>query len=227
MNIDYDKIFKTNETESKHCELFPKNFFMIICGSSGCGKTNLLCNLLLNKMQLIYYDDVYIWCPTLHQSKYQGLQKVLKNKCTCYSESEQILDPQEFDETLYHVICFDDVMVENQSKIVDYFCRGRHNNFNVLYLCQSLYKIKKHGIRDNANIFVLFPQNKKTLKSFYDSYVSSDMEYDEFKEFCDQSWQDKYGYVVINLWSSCDKYKYIDRYENCYYPKKCRTIKTK
>lgn len=223
MNINYDKVFNTKETESKHCELFPKNIFMIICGSTGCGKTNLLCNLLLNDQRIIYYDDVNIWSPTLQQSKYQGLQKYLKArkiKCSCYSEREEILDPLEFNDKLHHIICFDDVMTQNQNKIIDYFTRGRHNNFNVLYLCQSLYKIPKHGIRDNANIFILFRQNKKTLKSFYESYVSSDMEYDKFEQFCEKSWGKPYGYVVINLWSSPDKYKYIDQYENFYYPKK-------
>ena len=46
-------------------------------------------------------------------------------------------------------------MNNKQSKIIDYFTRGRHNNVNIFYLCQSLHKIGKHCIRENANIFIL------------------------------------------------------------------------
>jgi len=222
MNINYDKVFNIEKPESKHCKFFPKNIMAVICGSTGCGKTNLLYNLLLNPGR-IYYDDVSIWCPTLHQSNYQGLLELYRRagtNCQCYSESDEILDPQKFDSSLEHVICFDDVMNKNQTKIRDYFSCGRHNNFNVFYLCQSLYKIPKHGIRENANIFVLFRQDIKSLKSFYDSHVNSDMLWDVFKGFCDRAWQKPYGYVVINLWSRPDKMKYIDTYETVFHPPK-------
>ena len=59
---------------------------------------------------------------------------------------------------------FDDVMLKDQSVIKDYFCRGRHNNVSVFYLSQSLHKIAKHCLKENANMFILFKQDDKTLK---------------------------------------------------------------
>ena len=102
----------------------------------------------------------------------------------------------------------------DQIKMKDYFCRGRHNNVNVFYLCQSLHKIQKHCIRENANVFILFKQDDKTLKYFHETHVSGDMDFKEFKSFCDGAWKIKHGFVVINKW----KEPYCGRYiGNCKY----------
>lgn len=220
MNTNYDEIFTTdNKVKSKHFKVFPPNIFMVCCGPTSCGKTNLMCNILLKGYT--DYDDVGIWSTTLHQSKYCGLREIYKQAnipAAFYENFEDIPDPSDFDPSQIHVMVFDDVMNKEQSKINEYFCRGRHNNFNVFYLCQSLYKLPKHGIRENANVYVLFPLNLKTLKSFYDEYVGNDMDYNEFKNFCKKAWRKNYGYVVINTWSTPKEYKYLDNYEEIYTP---------
>src|SRR5277367_296320 len=102
--------------------------------------------------------------------------------------------------------------------------KGRHNNVNVFYLCQSLHKIAKHCIRNNANVFILFHQDDKTLKYFHETHVSGDMDFKEFKIFCDEAWskkkQKKHGFVVINLPEEAYCGRYIANYENIYLPKK-------
>ena len=60
-------------------------------------------------------------------------------------------------------------MLKYQTKIKEYFCRGRHNNVNEFYLCQSIHKISKQCIRQNANMFILFFQDVKTLKYFHET----------------------------------------------------------
>ena len=115
---------------------------------------------------------------------------------------------------------FDDVMLSDQTKIKEYFCKGRHNNINVFYLCQSVHKISKHCIRDNANVFILFHQDEKTLKYFHQTHVSGDMNFTEFKAFCDEAWSKKHGFVVINLSEEAYCGRYIKNYENIHLPKK-------
>ena len=115
---------------------------------------------------------------------------------------------------------FDDVMNADQTTIKDYFCRGRHNNVNVFYLCQSLHKIAKHCIRDNANVFILFHQDDKALKYFHEMHISGDMEFKEFKQFCDEAWTKKHGFVVINLWEDSNCGRYIANYDEIYTPSK-------
>ena len=86
-----------------------------------------------------------------------------------FDNDEEIKDPKNLDPSQIHIMIFDDVMNADQTVIKDYFCRGRHNNVNVFYLCQSLPKIQKHCIRENANVFILFHQDDKTLK-YFDKY---------------------------------------------------------
>lgn len=237
MDINFDQVIQS-DIESKHSMLFPKNIFMLIVGSTGSGKTNLLLNLLLNEANHIYYDDLYLWSPTLFQPKYKFLRTCTDNieeymakkhglsykVGNYFTQDDDLLDPKMLDETKTHLMIFDDVQNQNQSRVKEYFCSGRHNNFNVFYLCQSLNGVKKHGIRENANIFILFRLNEKTLKSFYESHASSDMPFLEFKDFCENSWKNKHGYVVINLWSQPDDKKYIANYNKVYIPDKYHKI---
>jgi len=232
MNINYNKILNIPESLNKHAQFLPTNIFMIIAGSTGCGKTNLLMNFLYNP-GVLSYSDVYVYCSTLHQPIWQAFisycstleeipkQYGINHKIGHFFDSdEDIKNPSELDPSVSHIMVFDDVMNVVQSVMKDYFTKGRHNNVNVFYLCQSLHKIKKHCIRDNANIFILFHQDDKTLKYFYESHLSGDMDFKELKKFCNEAWSKKHGYVVINLWEESSCGRYLDNYEKIYIPSK-------
>ena len=81
-------------------------------------------------------------------------------------------------------------------------------------------KIAKHCIRENANMFILFKQDDKTLKYFHETHISGDMDFKEFKSFCDHAWEKKYGFVVINLWDDDYCGKYWANYNAVYTPNK-------
>jgi ABC-type cobalamin/Fe3+-siderophores transport system ATPase subunit len=193
---DYSKYFDKPTNKSKHAPFFPKNIFCIIAGSTGCGKTNLLLNLLLEEGYLDY-GSLYVYCSTLYQPAYTHLKKRCEEMETNFKKTynknikighffedsgdnkkeSTIVDPKDLNPKISHVIVFDDVMLSDQTKIKEYFCKGRHNNVNIFYLCQSLHKVGKHCIRDNANIFILFHQDDKALKYFHETYVSGDMDF--------------------------------------------------
>src|SRR5271163_3493394 len=140
-------------------DIFPKTIFCVIAGSTGCGKTNLIVDLL--KTGKINYIDVYIYTTTLYQPAYQHLKEYYGNieRMIRYQTNktvkiahfldpdEEIINPETLDKNNNHIMVFDDVMLEDQTPIKDYFCRGRHNNVNVFYLVQSLHRIPKHCIR--------------------------------------------------------------------------------
>ena len=91
----------------------------------------------------------------------------------------------------------------------------------MFYLCQSLHKIPKHCIRENANVFILFKQDDKTLKYFHEAHISGDMDFKEFREkFCDDAWSTKHGFVAINLWEEAHCGRYIGNYGYIYTPLK-------
>jgi hypothetical protein len=230
--IDYSKEFNVS-SGGLHSILFPKNIYAVIAGSTGCGKTNLMINLL-RKARLLNYDHVYVYSSTLHQPAYEYLRQFYRDLERLIFDNEnhvvkiahffdadtEIMNPSELDMNKNHIMIFDDVMNHDQSVIKDYFCRGRHNSINVFYLCQSLHKIAKHCIRENANIFILFRQDDKTLKYFHETHISGDMDFTEFKQFCDGAWSKKHGFVVINIWDEAYCGRYWSNYNTIYTPKK-------
>ena len=64
-----------NDGENKYKQLYPYMpsdiFRMLICGNSGCGKTNLLYHMLMKP--LLQYDEYYLYAKNLEQEKYQKL----------------------------------------------------------------------------------------------------------------------------------------------------------
>jgi hypothetical protein len=235
MNIvDYSQEFKSKkEAAAGHSQFFPKNIFCVIAGATGSGKTNLLVNLLRTK-EILNYSDVYIYSSTLYQEAYEHLKEYyetleayIKHKtgkevkiANFYDADTEIQNPSTLDKDKNHIMVFDDVMLKDQTVIKDYFCRGRHSNVSVFYLCQSLHKIAKHCIRDNANIFILFKQDDRTLKYFHETHISGDMNFEEFKQFCDEAWTKKYSFVVINIWDDAYCGRYWSNYKKVYTPKK-------
>ena len=166
---DYSKEYKDKPLVGKHSALFPKNWFCVIAGATGCGKIILLTNLL--RKASLKFSDFYIYCATVHQDAFANLrkhfeeqekamkldytrrfnrEKIIKNG-HFFDNDGDILDSKDLDPNLNHVIVFDDVLLKDQQKIKEYFCTGRHNNVNVFYLVQSLFKIQKHCIRENTN----------------------------------------------------------------------------
>ena len=64
----------TDDPDKKYKQLYPyvtDTFRMLICGNSGCGKTNLLYHMLIKL--LLYYDEIYLYARNLEQDKYQKL----------------------------------------------------------------------------------------------------------------------------------------------------------
>ena len=144
---NYDSVDYSNK---KYKQLFPfmpsDTFWMLICGNSGCGKTNLLYHMLIKP--LLYYDEIYLYARNLHQDKYQKLIQKMKelSSKTGYeilnvSNGELIpVSELEYEDNQKLVIFDDYVCDKNQTKLIDYFMQGRHKNCSVIYLSQSLFK---------------------------------------------------------------------------------------
>jgi len=157
MEIDHYDL-NTKEYINKH-ELVPQwPFRLIICGNSGCGKTNVLLNLVL---KFLHFDELYVFARDIDEPAYQFLVEIfdkiddISHKFS--SDPEDIINVDDLDPEKQNLIVFDDyVTAKDQKPIIDLFIRGRKKNASIIYLTQSYYKVPK-TIRLQCNYIVLFP----------------------------------------------------------------------
>jgi len=223
--INFDLDNNTN-VASVHHRLLPNSIRCIIAGGSGCGKTNLLMNLLI-RPGFLNYDRLHIYSKSLHQPKYQLLQEWASQINSCANASaiitfhtcSDIIPVEELNPQQRTIMVFDDVMLEkNQTPIEKYFSQGRHGGADSFYLCQSYFRIPKQAIRDNANLLILFKQDAKNLRAIHDTFVAGDMDFDEFRKFFSACTGQKYGFAVIDHSREVDKGRYRCGFDQCYVP---------
>ena len=65
--IDFWKKYEIPKGCGNHAEIFPKNMFCVIVGATGCGKTNLMVNLLLQENKLIIAMCTYTLPPCINR----------------------------------------------------------------------------------------------------------------------------------------------------------------
>ena len=148
-------------------------FRMLICGKSGCGKTNtVLHNIFFMLIKpLIYYDKIYLYSKYLEQEKYTHLSEILEriaevNKIPIdeifHSSNEEVIPISEMEDRNQKVVISDDYVCEkNQNDIINYFIQGRHKKkCCVIYLSQSYYKTPK-DTRINCSYYIIFESPTK------------------------------------------------------------------
>lgn len=179
----------SNKEFHRHSSLLPNNIRCLVSGPSGSGKTYVTLGLLFHPKGL-RFENVYVCSKSLFQPKFQLLKNVLDSIPECgyytYSEIDEIIPPHEVKD--HSVIIFDDIGFSKQGKISDYFSMGRHRNMSCFYLCQTYSKIPKQLVRDNANMCIIFPQDKLNLKHVYENNVF-DMTFDNFLTVCQEAWK--------------------------------------
>ncbi len=109
------------------------------------------------------------------------------------------------------LVIFDDCVTEkNQSAQCELFTRGCHMNCHSIYLTQSFYDVEKI-IRKNANVFILFEQNDKSLTCILQS-IKTGLPKEDFKRLAHQQWfdPDAYKYILINTRKPMDCRCYPD-----------------
>ena len=104
-------------------------FRMLICGPSGSGKTNTLMNMI---MELLFFDQIFLYEKNLDQSKYQHLMEMFKpisdeaGYDVIEASNDQILPVSELTDDRQKLVIFDEFVCDkNQKPLVDYFIRGR------------------------------------------------------------------------------------------------------
>ena len=177
----------TGEDEGKKFkQIYPymptDTFRMLICGSSGSGKTNLLYHMLTKP--LLWYDEIYLYARNLEQDKYKKLIQKMRNLSheigyeILNVSNDEITPVTEMDYVdNQKLVIFDDYVCDkNQKQIIDYFIQGRHKNCSVIYLSQSFYKTPK-DIRLNCSHYCLYesPSSREANRKSSELGVDKEM----------------------------------------------------
>lgn len=142
-------------------------FRMIICGSSGSGKSNTLLNLI--SATTASFNDFYLFTRDLTEPLYEHLANSMTNQRTgrlnahvhLYEGLDELNSwdlKTHFAEHGQTLVVFDDMVNErDQSKISELFIRGRKmgtGGISLVYLTQSWYKVPK-TIRLQASYVII------------------------------------------------------------------------
>ena len=196
VNINDDLYSWLNDDDIITETAFPDNFRCIISGPSECGKTTLLKKKLI--LASIYFDKLYIIGPTGYQ--YHGIEKINpKADVEFIKDIKDLPSPDKLPKDLKKLMIFDDFRAK-EPVINEYFCRGRHNNCNMIYLNQNLFSLDRQSVRKNCNLFILFEQRGKVLISTYQNFFNNiELSYNDFANICNKVWKEPYNYIVIDI----------------------------
>lgn len=213
--INFDSLCGQRSDRRRHGKLLPDTVRAIVVGPSGCGKTNAVFNLLCGK-QGLRFCNVYVFSKSLQQPKYSLLNKVMsglpKLGYFTFTENDLVMHPNEAQP--HSVMIFDDVALERQNNVKNYFCFGRHNTIDTIYITQSYASAGKHMVRDNANTIILFKQDDLNLRHIYNDHVSGDVSFEKFKEICESVWKHgKHAFVMIDKESPLDCGRYRKNFD--------------
>jgi len=220
-----------DDMNSQLHELLPKSpFKMLILGTSGAGKSNLLLCMVL---KMIVYDKVYIYSKHLEQSKYKFLKQHLENmedaiekecghKIKILEHFENTLDklpkPETFDKDYRNLVIIDDFALTNKKnldKIGELYVRGRHHNVSTIFLTQLYFRIPR-DFRLNTNYLALFNSyNKRELNSLSQE-LGGDLPKHKFRDLYNTILSEPYNFFYIDNTTNDPMKRYRKNFDGLY-----------
>lgn len=168
--------------------------YIAIIASSGGGKTNVLLNFI--ELSTNTFSKIVICIKNADEPLYNYLAD--KCKDIEFYEGGDIPDLKEFEESSSSLIVFDDLVLEkDQTKIQEYFIRGRKLGITCIYISQSYYKIPKL-IRINCRYIILKKLSSgKDLKLIISEYnLNYDMK--QIMDLYEQATQQFTDFLLID-----------------------------
>ena len=215
-----DGLYKTPGQKSYD---MPPPGTMVVIGSTGSGKTNLVCTLLKEAHMLKdYYDKIYVFClspcPMLEEHVEQIKEKniFLEDDPTqlkeLYDSQKKALSSMGFKRTPHVLFILDDIV---QSKsflkakvLTDIFFGGTHSKCSLWLLSQNYMSVPRR-LRMNAHSLILCHGiNNTEIERFTEEHQSSFMDKKEFMRLVKYALTDAYSFMFVNNTHPNKKLKY-------------------
>ncbi len=187
----------------------PSRILMI--GSSGCGKTNLLLNLIYD---LLPWSRLYIYAKDLNEEKYIQLKeaceqvKQIDEDFEFTFDSTDIVNVDELDPDEHNLIIFDDFVCDKSSfdSISELFIRGRKKNATLIFLTQSYFDTPKI-IRLQCNYFCFWKFNDEREQTEIHKNHSFGLTKKEFKDVFDEATNDPHSFLFLDTLNKNQSYR--------------------
>jgi hypothetical protein len=203
--INYDYVNKEKFiNKNKFVPQWP--FRLLICGETGCGKTNLVINLV---RRYLYFHKIYIFAKDLNEPKYTDLKEFFEEVDNTIKEkydleyqtatfSTEVTPLDELDPSNQNLVIFDDFVTDkNHDLIEEYFARGRKKNASMIYISQSYCKTPTF-IRLQCDYFIFYNMRTVDMRSII-SNKGIGIEIDELRKYYNKSIKEKYSFFMIDL----------------------------
>ena len=138
-----------------HLHNFEVPFRALIIAPSGTGKSNFLCNLL--KTFCVgkgTFDEIILFCKCGHEPLYEYLDEASKGSIVVTEDLSKLPPINTLNKKTQKLYIFDDMVLEKNPLISEYFIRGRKMGVSLLFLTQSFYQTPKI-IRQNTRYFII------------------------------------------------------------------------
>lgn len=203
--INYDS--EEQEYINKHYLMPQWSFRLLISGQTGCGKTNLLVNLIRHYLS---YHKLYIFAKDISESKYEDLKEFFEEVDNKLSEkydikhntaifSSETIELDSLDSEYQNLVIFDDFVTDkDQHLIEEYFSRGRKKNCSIIYISQSYFKTPKF-IRLQCDYYIFFNINSKMEIRDIVKDKALGIDSKLFENYLLQATDEKYSFFLIDL----------------------------
>jgi len=175
-------------------------FRMVVNAPSGSGKSNFVVNLieLFSKGEGTF-SSIEIFCRCKDEPLYQYLADKTKNAIKIYEDLNELKNINTYDKSENHLIVFDDlILTKDQSKISEFFLRGRKHGVSLIYLSQSYYQIPKM-IRLNSNYLVILKLGQKRNLNMIMSELSLGVTKDQLIKIYSFATKEKFNVLMVDL----------------------------
>lgn len=193
--------------------VFHHPFSLILASPSNGGKSTLAFNIIKNSKDLVNntngngFDAVFVLYKS-YQPLYDRMKEELDIPVYLF---EKTIPPEDLETNAKHpcVLIDDGFCPENQTLIMDLFCRlGHHMSISVILICQTIFDGSNPTLRichRNTKALIVFacPRDQGTLRTLVHQMLPDKKKAQQLIITLDQELQKPYGYVFFDFHPSC------------------------
>ena len=195
-----------------------QNWFMLICGKPGSGKTSLILNLICkrNKVYNKKYDRIYLFSPSLGTMKgnpFEDLPEDQKYQELDKDIIEAVLEEiSESGEKVLFIIddCVNDL--QKDMKLQRLMCKvlmnrrhlcGEGGSVSVMITTQVYNKVPAPIRKCASHVFIYHTKNKKELETVFDELILIPKK--DYYDLLKYTFQRKHDFLYIDVNKQFDK----------------------